>query len=691
MKHRLYFLFYSLLHLGLSSQNQNNTWYFGNRAGLNFNTNPPTVLVNSAMKTPRSSACISDVAGNILFYTNSDTVWYKQHQYLANGGGIMGNKGVTQSVLIVKQPGNANLYYIFHFDGTAGQSGLQYTVVDMALAAGMGSVTTKNSLIHAGPHADKLNATLHCNGQDVWIMCHDFNSNQFRAYLLTTSGINPSPVLSVIGPTLGNVGGNAGMGEMKFSPNGSKLGMAHYGLYIFEVYDFDNATGMVTNQLQLNTNLVNPGTLGFEFSPDGTKAYGTGYNGATLFQWNLCAGSVAAIVASQYTVSTSPNSVYALQLAPDGQIYAANFTQQTLGVISNPNSPGASCNYSPSAISLAPKTNIDGLPNFMSNYFFKPATGLSISHSLNCQRAGFGTNAFSSVGCTAAGYSVTSMLWDFNDPASGAANSSTLSNPVHQFSTPGTYSTQVIVYYKCRTDTAKQVVTVSALSPTLTVSGSYSVCKGGIATFTAGGANTFSWSSSGSNNSTVALTPSTTSNYTLMGTNTANSCTNELSFAVQVISPSITVSGNYSICAGEKTTFTVNGANTYSWSNASANSTIILSPTVTTTYAVTGTTTANSCTNQVTFTVNVSKCLGLQEKVSDNKVLIYPNPNKGIFTIELTQATELRIIDVSGQLIYKTKLPNGKTELNLSDFSRGLYFVELGNKCSGKTLKLVLE
>ena len=685
----VYFLLLLLSCFNLLSQKQTNIWYFGLHAGLDFVTSPPTLLnyTNNAISTQESSACMSDAFGNILFYTDSDTIWNKQNQLMANGGGLAGQHSHSQAVLTVKQPGNANLYYVFHIGYVAVPTNsfdLCYTVVDMNLAAGMGSVTSKNNTLY-NPTCSKLNATLHCNGQDVWIMSHDWNSNVFRAYLLTSSGLNPVPVLSAIGPTLtGN--NNIGTGYMKFSPNGSKLGMAHAGLFNFELYDFDNATGLVSNHLQLNAVIANPLTYGFEFSPDGTKAYGTGKLGTVLYQWDLCAGSASAIVASQYTIST-PQQVFPLQAAPDGKIYFINFNYNSLGVINNPNMAGPACGYSSFAVSYSPAIADEGLPNFMSNYFFKPASGLSINHTINCQRLGFATNA---VACAAAGYSVTSMLWDFNDPASGAANSSTLTNPVHQYSAPGTYTTQVIVYYKCRADTAKQIVTVSSLSPTLAVSGSFTVCKGASATFSAGGANTFSWSNGGIGSTTV-YTPTVTTNCTLMGTNTANSCTNEVNFTLQVISPSITVSGNYSICAGEKTSFTVNGADLYKWSNNSSAATVALSPTVTTSYAVTGTTTANSCTNQTTFTVNVSKCLSLQDKFSDNKILIYPNPNKGIFTVELTQATELRIVDITGQLIYKAKLPNGKTELNLSNYSSGLYFVELGNKTTGKTVKLVLE
>lgn len=102
----------------------------------------------------------------------------------------------------------------------------------------------------------------------------------------------------------------------------------------FELYDFDNTTGVVSNSLGLaisNFTLNNWwGGYGCEFSPDGTKFYGSrlwsgvynNYGG--IFQWDLCAGSPTAIVASQTAIATATvntNLFSSMQLAPDGKIY----------------------------------------------------------------------------------------------------------------------------------------------------------------------------------------------------------------------------------------------------------------------------------------------------------------------------------------------------------------------------------
>src|SRR5688572_15782308 len=88
------------------AQKERNIWYFGNKAGLDFNTSPPSVLNNSQMNTDEGSASIADAQGNLLFYTNGENIWNKNHQVMANGSGLMGSFSTSQSALIIKRPGS---------------------------------------------------------------------------------------------------------------------------------------------------------------------------------------------------------------------------------------------------------------------------------------------------------------------------------------------------------------------------------------------------------------------------------------------------------------------------------------------------------------------------------------------------------------------------------------------------------
>ena len=81
----------------VSAQGEANIWYFGNNAGLNFNTNPPTPLTNGALSTSEGCASIADKSGALVFYTDGTTVWNTNHVPMPNGTGLYGNSSATQS------------------------------------------------------------------------------------------------------------------------------------------------------------------------------------------------------------------------------------------------------------------------------------------------------------------------------------------------------------------------------------------------------------------------------------------------------------------------------------------------------------------------------------------------------------------------------------------------------------------
>ena len=71
-------------------------------------------------------------------------------------------------------------------------------------------------------------------------------------------------------------------------------------------------------------------------------------------------------------------------------------------------------------------------------------------------------------------------------------------------------------------------------------------------------------------------------------------------------------------------------------------------------------------------------------------IQLYPNPNTGEFTLELTQPAEvLSVYDLMGRVVYTQKDIAIKTTINLSDLSKGCYVVEVLSK-EGRARKMVL-
>jgi bacillolysin len=136
--------------------------------------------------------------------------------------------------------------------------------------------------------------------------------------------------------------------------------------------------------------------------------------------------------------------------------------------------------------------------------------------------------------------------------------------------------------------------------PTLTVN-SPTICSGQSVNLTAGGATTYSWSS-GQTTSSIAITPTASTSYTVYGT--ASACTNSLVSSISVNpNPTVTVN-SATICNGQSTNISASGATTYSWSSGQTTASITVSPTGNTTYSVTGY--SGTCSNTRTTSVVVN-------------------------------------------------------------------------------------
>jgi gliding motility-associated-like protein len=144
-------------------------------------------------------------------------------------------------------------------------------------------------------------------------------------------------------------------------------------------------------------------------------------------------------------------------------------------------------------------------------------------------------------------------------------------------------------------------------SLTITSTASPTICSGTSYTLTALGANSYTWISAGFTVSpTLIQTPTLTTLYTLLGGD-LNGCLGVVGYT-QSVSPTPTVVINVSsptICLGSSATLTASGANTYSWEpGALIGSSVAVSPTVNTTYTLTGTDVAG-CTSTQTVDITV--------------------------------------------------------------------------------------
>jgi hypothetical protein len=368
------------------AQNENNIWYFGQNAGLDFNSGTPVPLTNGALNTSEGCASVADkTSGQLLFYTDGVKVWNKNHTVMPNGTGLWGDISSTQSAHIVPKPGSDTLYYIFTTD--AGTSGfpnggvMAYSVVDMSLASGNGDVIIKNVALF-DITSEHLTATLDSSGCNIWVLAHEWNTDAFYAYLVSDTGVSSTPVIS----NAGSIHNCGYYGQMKVSPDGKKLALPLpcdlSNNYYVELLDFDNKTGVVSNMIQLPQDHL---TYGLEFSPSSQYLYIVDHNNDSAIiykqtaQYDVSLDS-ADIIASRVIVGATYNSTTfsggAAQLAPDGKIYVVPTYSDSLSVINYPDSAGLACNFVVAGLYLGGKFTDHGLPGKVVTA--NPACGLPL-------------------------------------------------------------------------------------------------------------------------------------------------------------------------------------------------------------------------------------------------------------------------------------------------------------------------
>lgn len=532
----LYLIAVSLLISTLAiAQKQGYIWHFGKQCGLDFNSGMPVSIPGGQTATDippgnfnpqEGTASICDSAGALLFYTGGKTIWNKFHQPMPNGSNLIGGTSSTQSSIIIPKPGNDTLFYVFtstDFQNLPNNSSYRYSVVNMCRDNGRGDVlANQKNILLADSCTEKLAACLDATGTGYWIVGHKMYSAEFYAWHLTAAGITAT-VTSNLGTIHGwnavsssfNIG--HAIGQMKFNPAGTKLALAIGNNFtsILDLFDFNNSTGNISSFCHMHLDSANHKFIyGIEFSPNGSLLYAalTGGNGGTLpYQLDLNAGggNCNAVRSSSLAVfQSSANPVLnGLQIGPDNKIYGV--TANAISCINAPDMPGTACNFVLNAIPiLAPATNVYALPAFI------------------------------------AGYKYLNKL-----------------NPC-------------------------------CPAPYVAVTNSNNVCPNVPLPINATGANSYTWYPMGINGSSISITPSATTVFTLIGA--TNGCTTSITKTVNVQSIASFAINNGLICGlGAATLALIGNVQTgvnYSWLPGSVPGTlIVVSPTVTTNYTLVAT------------------------------------------------------------------------------------------------------
>ncbi|MGZ3862135.1 MAG: DUF4082 domain-containing protein [Bacteroidia bacterium] len=241
--------------------------------------------------------------------------------------------------------------------------------------------------------------------------------------------------------------------------------------------------------------------------------------------------------------------------------------------------------------------------------------------------------------------------------------------------------------------TITTIVTVNQ-KPTITVNATQTVvCAGSSVTLNGSGAATYTWSNGVTDG--IAFTPVSSQTYTITGTD-LNNCTNSATITISVntlpVVTFVSLGFRDTVCISSGFQTFANGSpagGTYSGPGVTGTQ---FDPsaagvgTHTITYSYTD---INLCSNTATHNVRVDSCNTMATpEVAKDRFIVYPNPNKGSFTISASDYIGwVKIYSSIGELVYEEYAETGLQKIDMTKLVSGIYLLEV----KGKHLRIIKE
>jgi PKD repeat protein len=270
--------------------------------------------------------------------------------------------------------------------------------------------------------------------------------------------------------------------------------------------------------------------------------------------------------------------------------------------------------------------------------------------------------------------------WSF---VGGNPSSSTDENPTITYDTAGDYTVELTATNGLGTNTMTQTdyITVSIVPPvpTISESGSTTICEGENVVLTSSSSINNSWSSS---ETTQSITVTETGGYSVTVSEGACSSTSMLSSITVNALPNVTMTDIGFVCEGWDS-FELSGGSpvggTYSGNGVvsndfNASSAGIGTHPITYTYVD-----GNSCEGASTGSVTVDVCLDLSE-LNNDQMQVYPNPSTGILYINSggVHVLNVDVLDNTGRIIFSIEGFDSEVHsVDLSELVQGSYTIRL--------------
>lgn len=669
-----------------------NQWYFGENAGIDFNP-PATSAITDAnlMSSAQGASSVSDLNGDLLFYTNGETIWNKNHRVMDNGDDIGGDPNSSQGVMIVPLPNDSSIYYVFTSDPVYGDFtyDMKYSVVDMRRDTAQGEVIVKDVSFFTNS-TERLTAFGLGQGF-TWLVTHEYGNNQFRSYPLTENGIG-APITSSAGSVMRFNEEKTGRAQMKYAAGGGVIAVAYQDTdenYV-ELFNVADSTGQITGLAKIDIEESAPSLIyGVEFSASVQKLYVStnGTNGSNLIQYDLdslyAPTAKVDIEASKFVLGSDASLQYgALQTGTDGIIYMAVDGQTSVGTINSPDSDDAGASFNDGGFDLEGRTSRLGLPNFVQELPLSSQNpGIAFTNPCLGQETifdGTGTSI------------IDEFFWSFDDGTSADVEDTT-----HIYNLSGIYNVTLTVTNRCGLDTTfLEPVEIFPIPAVPTLLDAVAICNGPV-TLEAWPVDTAAFSYTWSTGETTrTITVDTPSIISVFITNTEGCRSDPRESFIDDTRPEVDLGADQIIC--EDVAFTdldaLNPGSVYSWLvNGTSNGNTLRTQGVDTStpgvyvYEVTVEDIFNCVTtDDVTFTVeNEPEYTTLGGTTSGCSV------NDGAITIDLTESGSFNYTVTGPTTLTATAVAGPATILTASALRPGGYSIMLTNTLTGCSLSSV--
>lgn len=195
------------------------------------------------------------------------------------------------------------------------------------------------------------------------------------------------------------------------------------GTFIYNLLSVSESSGTVCSQNQTGVVVVTVNPL-----PMAT------INGSA----EVCKNTTSPVITFTGSVGVAP---YTFTYNINGGANLIVISTGNTATVLAPTTTAGTFNYNLVSVTDASSTVCSQVQNGTATVIVNPLPSAGFNYSApSCE---FGTISFTDITNPIVGV-LTNWLWNFGDPASGAANSSSLQNPIHNFNTAGTYTVSLV-------------------------------------------------------------------------------------------------------------------------------------------------------------------------------------------------------------------------------------------------------